>query len=346
MANNPETAALTWGSAMIAFAPVACFFFQVTYPKSQLIIVFITAAFFFLLASLGAGVTWYVLDPTIGLGGIWAAILPGVLFQFLARCGFVALYHKVERVIEASIDRGEQDQAEGETDDDVGAAKLHLELNDVACGIAAGTGFGGMHAVLLYGSLIASESSDLGVLYQASCPMLPSIVVSALHCFFFFFLDMIWMLFTFFGMRRRMLFPRGGGSLHDMNPWNRGFGSYYGNTRTGGNAALLTVLGSHLLASGLTTFNGYEYGCTFSIPSVAVVMLVTSYMFWSGVSKIYSPLPHSTARLSLPASFSYAAANDDPTPPPQEGDANDETAPIAQQQQDTTQAAGTSGVRA
>ena len=311
-----DTKALVWGSALIGFAPVICFFFQITFPKSQLIIVFITAAFFFLLSSLCASMMWYLLDPVIGLGGAWSAILPGIIFQFLFRCGFVTLYHKVEAAIETSFERS-QEEREGQAEDenasqatDLDEAKLKLELNDTASAVAAGTGFGGMHALLLFGSLLASESADLGVLYQPSCPMIPSLVTSALNCFFFFFLDIFWMLFSFFGMRRRLIFPRGGGTLHDLNPSRRTFGSYYGNTRAGGNRALLTILITHTLAAGFTTFNSFQYGCVFSLSLLPAVLLIVAYMFWSGVSKIYNPLPHSNTRLSLPASFSYGSRAD------------------------------------
>jgi len=307
---NLDNTALFWGSALVGFAPLICFFFQITYPKSQLIIVFVVAAFFYLMSLLSASLVWYVLDPLLGLDSAWTALVPGVLSQFVARCAFVALYHRVESVIEVSIERGEQEQLTGgghnAEETDISTAKLRLELNDVASGVAAATGFGGLHAVLMFGSLLASETANFGVLYQPSCPYVPSVVVSATNSFVFFFLDMFWMLFTFFGMRRRLIFPRGGGTLNDMGPnRRRSFGGYYGNTRSGGNAALLTVMISHFAAAGFTTFNLYQYGCVFSMSLVPAVLLVVSYLYWSGVSKIYNPLPNSNVRLSLPASFSY-----------------------------------------
>jgi len=321
-----ETALLVWGSAAIGFAPLLCFFFQITFPKSQLIIVFITSAFFFLLAGLSASLLWYIFDPVIGLGNAWSAIIPGVFFQFLFRCMFVALYHKVEAVIESSIAKTEEQLQTQDDDDsqapDLDAAKLRLELNDVASGVAAGTGFGGMHAIIMFGSLLAFETADLGVLFQPSCPAVPSLVVSALNCFFFYFLDIFWMLLTFYGMRRRLIFPRGGGTLSDIDPRRRQFGAYFGNTRTGGNMALITVLISHFLASSFTTFNHFQYGCVFSLSLVPAVLIVVAYLFWSGVSKIYSPLPHSNVRLSLPASFSYGSnLGDDAIPGDDERDA-------------------------
>lgn len=285
-------------------------------------IVSTTSAFFFLLAALCASFFWFLLDPTIGLGGAWSALLPGVFFQFIFRCAFVALYHKVESVIDFSLEKTEEEQGRAANGGgsrngndnnhagqhtDLQAAKRTLALNDAASGIAAGTGFGGLHAVLLFGSLLAFETADAGVLYQPSCPKVPSLLVSALNAFCFFFLDIFWMLLTFFGMRRRLLFPRGGGFLADINPMSRQFGAYFGNTRVGGNQALLVVLLSHLAAAGFTTFNSFQYGCLISLTTVPATLLVVAWLFWCGVSKIYMPLPHSNARLSLPASFSYGS---------------------------------------
>jgi hypothetical protein len=306
--SDADTKALVWGSAAIGFAPFACMFFQIVFPKPQLLIVSITAAFFYLLAASAASFCWYILDPIIGLDNAWSAIIPGVFFQFIFRCLFVTIYHKVENVIEASIAMSEEESNSSSQDDDaVQASKNRLALNDMACGVAAGVGYGGMHAILMFGSLLASETYDAGVLYQGSCPKVPTITVSSLNTFCFFFLDLFWMLFTFFGMRRRVLFPRGGGALADINPLSRQFGSYFGNTRMGGNNALLVCLITHFCAAGFSTFNAFQFGCVFSLTLIPLTTLVVGYVFWSGISKIYIPLPNSNVRLSLPASFSYGS---------------------------------------
>mmetsp|Transcript_9524 Transcript_9524/g.23370 ORF Transcript_9524/g.23370 Transcript_9524/m.23370 type:complete len:336 (-) Transcript_9524:304-1311(-) len=308
-----DAMALVWGSAFIGFAPFVCFFCQIVFPKPSLLIVSITAAFFYLLAASTASLFWYILDPIIGLDSPLCAIIPGVFFQFIFRSMFVSIYHRVENVIEASIQKSEEERTDSSggntssTDDSVQASKNRLLLNDTACGLAAGVGFGGMHAALMFGSLIASESSDTGILYQPSCPKVPALTVSSLNTFCFFFLDIFWMLFTFFGMRRRILFPRGGGALSDINPLSRNFGTYFGNTRMGGNNALLTVLITHACATGFTTFNSFQYGCVFSLTLLPLLTLIVAYVYWSGISKIYMPLANSNVRLSLPASFSYGS---------------------------------------
>lgn len=310
-----DSIALAVGSAAVGLAPVICFFTQIVYPKSQLLIVAISAAFFYLLASVASGFFFYIFNDFIGVTWKWLAIAPAIMCQFLFRVGFVKMYHEVEKAIQQTIavsdaerENNESDEnASAATDTDVAAAKLKLELNDAASGLAAGVGFGGMHAIVFFGSLLASESATTGVLYQPSCPYIPSLAVSAFNCCCFFFLDLMWMLFTFFGVRRRVIFPRGGGNLNDMNPRHRQFGSYFGNTRMGGNMSLITVLVSHFLASGFTTFNQYNHGCTFSLPLVFSTVLSVLWLFRAGISKIYKPLPYSNQRLSLPASFSYAS---------------------------------------
>jgi len=332
---------LLLGCALLAFGPFLSLFSLIVYRKAQLVIVVTTSAFFFLLGSLAASLVWFVLD-VIGLGGVLAAILPGVFFQFMLRCGFVALYHRVEAVIQTCLDKQHEEEEEeererqnrandgsaphssDETDVQVRAtngqtsaanggehhhhhgassaseahrlrtkqswteaARLRLQLNDASCGIAAGVGFGGMHAIMLFGTLLASEASHGGgVLYQQSCPSMPSLAVSAMNAFCFTVLDVFWMLFTFFGMRRRLLYHRGEGNPEHAT---RTVGGLVGDSRNGGNVALLITMGTHLLASMVTLADYFPYGCRLSLPLLGGVVLMTAYVFWAGVGRIYMP---------------------------------------------------------
>jgi hypothetical protein len=283
-------AALAWGSAFLAFGPVASTLFLIVYQKAQLVIVVTTSAFAFLLSALGASLFWYMFHAA-GVNHPIIILLPGVIFQGIMRCGFVALYHKVEKVIESSIARHEQHQIQrGESEEAMAeSARLRLELNDWACGLAAGTGFGGMHAVLLYGTLLASESSNLGTLIQDSCPSMPGLLLSAMNAFLFTILDMIWMLFTFFGMRRR----RSPGM-----DCSRGVGAVIGNSRQSGNIALAICGITHLAASFATTPNAFGGGCSLSIPLLVGIVLLTVCTFVVGVSNIYLPA-HQRRRMVL-----------------------------------------------
>lgn len=269
-------AALSWGCAFLAFGPTATLLFLLAYQKAQLVIVATVSAFAYLISALGASLLWYLIDLT-GWNHVLPILLPGLIFSFLGRCAFVAIYHKVERVIEVSIARHEQ-----HTDEFQETAKLRLELNDWACGLAAGTGFGFMHAVLLYGTLLASESGNVGTLYQPSCPQMPSLVLSALNTFFFSILDVVWMLLTFYGMRQRSLKLAPDGAP-------RRWGALLERSRKGGHQALGIVLFTHTYAAFSTAANNAEGGCTLSLSLIGSITVVTVLLFWGGVSRIYLP---------------------------------------------------------
>jgi hypothetical protein len=269
-------AALTWGCAFLAFAPSIALLFVIAFHKAQLIIVVTTSAFAYLLAAFSAALVWYILD-LIGFGVYAVPILfPGVLLQFLWRCAFVKLYEKVENVIEISIARHEEREEEFHE-----SAKLRLELNDWACGIAAGTGFGGMHAIMLYGTLLASEAGKDGTLYQEACPEIPSLALSAMNAFLFTFLDIVWMLFTFFGMRRIQ--------MEVDAPLTLAWGALVGNSVQGGRIALAIAFVTHLGAALSTMPNQSYEGCRTSLSLVASILIITVLMFWGGLSKIYLP---------------------------------------------------------
>ena len=275
-------AALAWGSGFLAFGPVASLLFLMVYQKAQLVIVVTTSAFAFLLAALGASLFWYAFHVGNVNHPIFI-VIPGIIFQGIMRCGFVALYHKVEKVIEVSIARHEQHQhdrsdegAEAMTE----SARLRLELNDWACGLAAGTGFGGMHAVLLYGTLLASETGNMGTLFQDSCPSMPALLLSAFNAFFFTILDVVWMLLTFFGMRRR----RSPGMDTAFAT-----GSFLGNSKKSGNVALAVCAITHCAASFATLPNAFGGGCSVSLPILATIVVLTVVFFVIGVSRIYLP---------------------------------------------------------
>jgi len=316
------SAALTVGSALVAFGPLISIFFMVLYPKAQLVIIVTTAAFFFLLSGVGASIVWW-LFALVQLDGVVAVLLPGVLAQFMGRCSFVALYHRVEKVIRLSLEEedaranGSVRQHNSTTDQDLAeydenwtaAAKLRLQLNDASCGVAAGIGFGGMHAIMLYGSLLASEAGNAGVLYQDSCPMIPSLAQSAVVALCYSVMDIFWMLLTFFGMRRRLLYHRG----REFEDNIRGFGAYMGNSRSGGNLALLFVLVSHLGSSVVTTLTSLDGGCVVSLPLLVVLTLITGYTFWAGTARIYMPPENSNESISRTASRISAAAAGDVT---------------------------------
>ena len=275
-------------------------------------------------------------------------IFPSVVFQFAARAAFVWLYHRVEHAVERSVRRHERvgardraaaavvvaapgadedaddDGADGDGDDEPQAdsAKLRLELNDWSSALAAGAGFGGMHAFFLYGTLLASESGNLGTLYQPSCEVMPSLVNSAVVAMLFSVLDVFWMLFTFYGMRRRRdagtfesdgglqqlssssAAASGGGGGSRGPPGRAGSTVSFaenvssgtnlapyqlGNDKRGGNVGLILVLLSHCAAALSTAPNAADNGCVVALPCLAGVLVVTGLVFKVTCSGHYLP---------------------------------------------------------
>lgn len=294
------SAALSWGCAFLAFGPSLSLLFLITYQKAQLIIVVTTSAFAYLLSSLISSVIWLPFNA-LGLHNAASLLIPAVLSQFILRCAFVALYHKVERVIQISIENHEEthpDPVEAEPQEAASSsdeqaqtplsetARLRLEINDWVSGVAAGTGFAGMHAIMLYGTLLASEGGNLGTLYQESCPGMPSLVLSAINAFWFSIADVVWMLLTFFGMRRRLMYQSAASRpIFTAKTW----GAMLDNSRSSGNLALLVTIVSHTAATLVTVFNQVENGCVLSLPLLGIVVCLTVAFFVGGISKIYLP---------------------------------------------------------
>ena len=191
------------------------------------------------------------------------------------------MYHRVEAAVAESIGRHERQMHDNDNDNSAGLSEttlLRLELNDWACGIAAGVGFGGMHSLMLYGTLLASQIYDnsKGTLYQDSCSVLPSLVNSALYTFMFSLLDILLMLFAFYGIRKRALCD-----------YKRG------------NFALIVTIVSHLAAAFSTVPNKFSNGCFIALPSVFLVLVVTFVMFLFQVAPFYLPDDQKRRRITM-----------------------------------------------
>ena len=185
-----------------------------------------------------------------------ALTVPSVLMQWFVRMQFVKLYFGVEDVIRKSVAKHEAEESMDMTTTDAtrnGGTQqqqhaetnaLQLQLNDLSCSLASGTGYALLHTLFLFGTLLASESHESnnyygnlqtaqgyygggggstghgGTLYQNSCSSsMPSLVNGALVGCMFSILDVVFMMLTFFGMRRRQQYyyyqqqhHRGGGS--------------------------------------------------------------------------------------------------------------------------------------
>lgn len=275
------------------------------------------------------------------IGTLLSLAIPGVLCQMFIRCYYVRGYFKVEDVIRKSVAKHEKDTLlaaaassannnetsnssndnlngsannSNNTDEDQHAETnaLQLQLNDISCSLSSGCGYALLHALFLYGTLLASESGESnsyndsgvyaggggstghgGTLYQDSCAGIPSLINGALIACMFSILDVMWMMICFFGMRRRRH------SVVVMNDTGGGGGGVIGSTIqallggltcqgfsdsiSGGNAAILVVTITHLLASLVLAPNGgsssSEDGCKISLPLLGGVVVYVGIIF-------------------------------------------------------------------
>ena len=311
MTNN---SLLVAGCAILAFSPVAFLFFLLCYSKAHLIIIVTTSAFAYLISSLLSSLLWLPFSLTgswTGAGKAALLVIPAVICQAACRCGFVVLYHRVEGAISASIRLHERRQEEQEAEaaserqaattttattnnnsnrnsnsssnsnsnrNHLETRRLRLELNDWSCGIAAGIGYSGMHALMLYGTLLASEAASQGTLYQRSCPGIPTLANSALNTFFFSILDIFLMLIVFYGMRRRRY------KRHVASTSIDAVAVTTGDTnapKRSANMALLASFVLHLLAGFTTTANSLQGGCKIALPFLAATVLAAgAYLYF------------------------------------------------------------------
>lgn len=178
---------------------------------------------------------------------------------------------------------------------------LQLQLNDLSCSLASGCGYATLHSLFLYGTLLASESGEAnsyddgayvggggstgygGTLYQSSCTGMPSLIHGALIAGMFSCLDVMWMMICFYGMRRR--YSKQYARLSSSSSMSERLTTTFGalvqactcrgldDSVSGGNAAILFVAMTHLLASLVLAPNAHEDGCKISLPCLGGVVL-------------------------------------------------------------------------
>jgi hypothetical protein len=122
-------------------------------------------------------------------------------------------------------------------------------LTDLSSAIAAGLGFGVMHALMLYGSVLAASTGP-GTLFAESCASMSVFVLSACLAFLFIFLHVSLMVVAFDAFRR-----------HDLR-------------RVG------YVWGFHLIAACSTIFNARSGGCNAALPVVAASTIGALSLAW------------------------------------------------------------------
>ncbi len=176
---------LILGSTLVAFSPTLALLVLIVSGKPQLVILAVCSAFAYLLSALCSSLFWLVTSAIIGKVGaddlvvtLLALAIPGVFCQLATRCLFVLGYFRVEDVIRRSVARHEEetriaaassssnggvvvdDDDDDHNDDHAETNALQLQLNDLSCSIASGTGYALLHSLFLYGTLLASESGE------------------------------------------------------------------------------------------------------------------------------------------------------------------------------------------
>lgn len=227
------------GCGMIAYAP-ACSLLILFSKRPQLIIVSLAAAFSWLCSSLLTSIIWWFIK--LSNSNVWSiVIISSAIIQEGLRYIFVIAYRKTEFMIKRSSPHSNN----------------AFPLNDLSSSLAAGIGFGLMHSLLFYGSVLAS-SDGVGVYFDDSCPTTPLILVLAITSLGFFILDVIWTCLFFLVERYRSKIL----------------------------ASVVVLL--HIFA-GLTTLTNIQtHGCQISLSLLLVIVIISAgllVIFWPLLTK-------------------------------------------------------------
>ncbi|CAK4121259.1 unnamed protein product [Aphanomyces euteiches] len=176
--------ALFWGSMLTAFAPITCLFMVVVAKRAQLVILTITAAFFYLLGLLVSATLWSIIPPLHD--SIQATIPVSIIIQEIFRYAFFQVYIRSEQAVKRVTTKQNQ-----------------LPLNDLTSSFASGVGFALMRSLMLYGSVLAASMTGEGAAFTSTCPQLPLVYASALSTLALSLMDVALMVLAFEGYRKR-----------------------------------------------------------------------------------------------------------------------------------------------
>ena len=117
-------------------------------------------------------------------------------------------------------------------------------MNDVTSSLAAGIGFGTMHSLMLYGALLAASNGN-GDIFVESCPSVPLILVVSLIALLFTILDVVLTFFAFMAEKMKST------------------------------VIMILIVSIHTIASLSTLANQSTHGCSTSLPSIFVIVLLS-----------------------------------------------------------------------
>jgi len=145
------------GCFLVAFSPPIALSTHVLGPSPILMALAIIAAGFWILSALATGVLWSFLSNRATALSPLNVSLIGTLLQETARAALVLSY----RGFQARLTPGKV-----------------FPLDDWSSSLACGVGFGAMHGLILYGSVLAASLNPDATLFVSSCSQLPLIFVS------------------------------------------------------------------------------------------------------------------------------------------------------------------------
>ncbi|CAK5209222.1 hypothetical protein LEN26_003037 [Aphanomyces euteiches] len=169
---------------LTAFAPITCLFMVVVAKRAQLVILTITAAFFYLLGLLVSATLWSIIPPLHD--SIQATIPVSIIIQEIFRYAFFQVYIRSEQAVKRVTTKQNQ-----------------LPLNDLTSSFASGVGFALMRSLMLYGSVLAASMTGEGAAFTSTCPQLPLVYASALSTLALSLMDVALMVLAFEGYRKR-----------------------------------------------------------------------------------------------------------------------------------------------
>ncbi|RLN53645.1 hypothetical protein BBJ28_00010711 [Nothophytophthora sp. Chile5] len=175
---------LLFGCILVGFGPLAALFFVVVAKRAQLVIIALSGAFTWLVAILVTASLWQVIPPM--KTSLSATVPVAVAVQEAFRMLFFYLYTRTERAVAAVTTSAHQ-----------------LPLNDITSALAGGVGFSVMHALLMFGSLVASSTGSRGAAFSASCESIPLVFSAAISALALTVMDVALMVVAFDGYRKR-----------------------------------------------------------------------------------------------------------------------------------------------
>eukprot|EP00808_Paulinella_micropora_P023540 g54882.t1 len=176
---------LLWGCILVAYGPPTIIFLLMLSRKSQLVIVFLLAAFIWVASFLVTSILWSIFSRGLGFEDDWFTILLGVLCQEVSRLLFCNLYMRFENTFTV-----------------VSTNAVAFPIVDFYCGLAGGLGFGVANSVMIYGTVI-SYADGPGVYYADTCSIFNAFVLSAWLGLAFCLLHIGLMIIALDAIRRR-----------------------------------------------------------------------------------------------------------------------------------------------